>query len=479
MKQNFTFFFLAFVCLGNAQIKEHSHSIENIIHHQKENITITDSKFVGVEFEMSECITEAQRFQTEVEIMQNRTQILQNNPHAFEELGAGTVSFIEPYRPRAGFDDYGYHTLQNQVDHNLTPNNNLLDYNCGARTYDWANGNHQGTDYILWPYPWKRMSEDTMEVVAAANGVIVNKRDGYNDTNCVNNGNPNWNGFVLEHADGSQTYYWHFKKNTLNAKNIGDSVSAGEYLGIAGSSGSSTIPHLHFEVRDADNNVIDPYQGDCNSMNAESWWQTQENYAVPRINRLSTHYVSTQDTACPVIENTYERLNFLPGDFIYLKLYFRDINNGDLVNIKIEKPNGETQINWDWTSNWGAFYATAYGFWEIQSGENWMDGVYTVTVNFGGNTYETIFGINTNLGLEETSLTKLTLFPNPVKDVLTIQNDREIESVTVIGLDGTVLIKENTHSHELKLNVQQLPKGNYIVRIKSGSQVENRKFIKK
>src|SRR5699024_7197701 len=163
--------------------------------------------------------------------------------------------------------------LNYQVDHNLTPNNNLLDYNCGTRTYDWVNGNHAGTDYILWPYPWKRMQENVMEIVAAAPGIIVEKRNSFADLNCTNNGNPNWNGIVVEHADGTFAIYMHFTKNSATTKEVGDTVTAGEFLGLAGSSGSSTIPHLHFEIRDAESNVIDPYQGNCNAMNAESWWQ--------------------------------------------------------------------------------------------------------------------------------------------------------------------------------------------------------------
>jgi hypothetical protein len=323
------------------------------------------------------------------------------------------------------------------------------------------------------------MSENTMEVVAAADGVILNKRDGYNDTNCVNGGNPNWNGFVLEHADGTQTYYWHFKKNTLNSKGIGEMVSAGEYLGVAGSSGSSNIPHLHFEVHDADENLIDPYAGPCNSMNEESWWQVQENYAVPRINRLSTHSEPTQDTACPVIENTYEKLNFIPGESIYLKLFFRDINDGDLVSFEIFKPNGELFMNWGWNSNWGVFYPTAWGYWTLISNENWPDGVYTAKVNFGGMVYETIFGINTNLGVDEMTTNNLQVYPNPATNILYIKQDNIIDEVTLLGLDGRVIRKEISHTNELKLNVNQLPKGTFIVRVKSGSQVETRHFIKK
>ena len=469
---------LCIACIGlSAQIHEHVYDISNKENIASPGVKINSSKFVAVEFEKAECLSDQARFLLDMEIAQNKAQILQENPDAFSELGGG-VLFVDPYRPKAGFQEYGYHTLQNQVDQNLTPNNNLLDYNCGTRTYDWATGNHQGTDYILWPYPWRRMSEDVMEVLAAADGIIVNKRDGYNDLNCLNNGNPNWNGFVLEHADGSQTIYMHFKKNTLNEKEIGDAVVAGEYLGVAGSSGSSTIPHLHFEVRDSDNNVIDPYAGDCNSMNDESWWQVQEPYAVPRINTISTHSEGTQDNECPVIENTYEKINFVPGDMVFLKIYFRDINDGDITHIQIKKPNNDILYDWDWVNDWGVFYPTAYAFWSFQSDNSWIDGIYTVTATFGGNTYETVFGINTNMGLDENDASSLTLYPNPAQHTLNVGYDKPIESATILGIDGRVYSKQSFDSKQIQINVNQLSAGTYLLRIQSGNKIEHKKFIK-
>lgn len=461
----------------NAQVHKHEHEINNREIISSSEVKINSSQFVAVEFEKGECLSEQAKFELDLEIAENKAWILQQNPQAFSNLGSH-VLFIEPFRAKEGFPEYGYHTLNNQVDQNLTPNNQLLDYNCGDRTYDWATGNHQGTDYILWPYPWKRMSENTMEVVAAADGIIINKKDGFNDLSCSNNGNPNWNGFVLEHADGSQTIYMHFKKNTLNAKGIGDTVLAGEFLGVAGSSGSSNWPHLHFEVRDSEDNVIDPYVGPCNSMNDTSWWQVQEAYAVPRINQISTHSVSTQDTACPVIENTYEKTNFTEGDFLYLKLYFRDINNGDLTHIEIKNPNGEIISSWDWVNDWGDFFATAYAFWEFQVQNTWEDGIYTITATFGANTYETLFGVNTELGTVDSELSKMEIYPNPVKNVLNIGFDKNIESVDIIGFDGRVYSKENFNSTKVQINLSALPKGVYIARIKSGKTIEFKKFMK-
>lgn len=474
----FTLCLFTFSSFLFGQRTEVKYPIDNKILKTSTAQPIISSEFTGVTFEKTECLTDIQRLELDQENNHNKEILLEQNPHLFSSLPAEPVLFIEPFRPKAGFSEYGYHTLQNQVDHNLTPNNNLLDYNCGSRTYDWSTGNHQGTDYILWPYPWLRMSENVMEIIAAADGVIINKRDGYADTNCDNNGNPNWNGFIIEHADGSRTHYLHFKKNTLNAKEIGDVVSAGEFLGIAGSSGSSTIPHLHFEVRKAGNVLVDPYAGECNSMNSESWWQIQEPYKVPSVNEISTHSVSTLDTDCPNIEDPYFKTNFSQGDMLYLRLFLRDISDGDSIRIKITKPDQSVLYDWTWVCDWGVFYATAYATWNLSVGSDWMDGIYKFEAEFDGKSYETLFGINTELSLEENNKAELEIFPNPVKDFLSIKYDKAIQKVDVLGLDGRIYKKINWKTTDSKINLSDLPKGAYMLRIWTKEEIINRKIIK-
>src|SRR3989339_824130 len=51
---------------------------------------------------------------------------------------------------------------------------------------------------------------------------------------------------VVRHTDGSETYYAHLRG--FNVKK-GDKVDAGDQIGEVGSTGMSTGPHLHFEVR--------------------------------------------------------------------------------------------------------------------------------------------------------------------------------------------------------------------------------------
>lgn len=51
---------------------------------------------------------------------------------------------------------------------------------------------------------------------------------------------------VIRHNNGLETYYAHLSQRDVE---VGDWVVAGQQIGLGGSTGRSTGPHLHFEVR--------------------------------------------------------------------------------------------------------------------------------------------------------------------------------------------------------------------------------------
>lgn len=442
-----------------------------------QNTPIPSSSFHPISFPKTDCINDDQRSNILQEIENNKQSIIERNPEAFQHRTTVHPLFEFPIRPKTGFEDYGYYSLFNQVDHNLTPNGNLTDYNCGERTYDWGTGNHKGTDYVVWPYPWKKMEDDVMEIIAAAPGVIVQKKEGNFDRNCVNNGNPNWNGIILEHADGSRSWYWHFKSGSVTTKSVGDSVATGEYLGRAGSSGSSDIPHVHFEVHDSTGALIDPYAGPCNNMNSESWWASQPAYFNPEILTLSTHGSDSYDTECGIVENTYEQLDFIPGEIAYFRIFYRDLQTNARTSITVAKPDGSLLYDYDFDSPWPD-YTVAYAQWNFPIDNTSMDGVHTITVEFGGQTYTTIFGVNTDLGTEDLA-SEFSIYPNPTSGVLNIVGNSPIEKVVIYDFLGRNVLETKPLSKNIQMDLNNLKASVYFAEITSEGKRTVRKIVKK
>jgi murein DD-endopeptidase MepM/ murein hydrolase activator NlpD len=65
------------------------------------------------------------------------------------------------------------------------------------------------------------------------------------------------NVIILDHGRGYQTYYAHLSKIGKGIK-AGAQVARGEVIGLVGSTGHSTAPHLHFETR-KDARYLDPF----------------------------------------------------------------------------------------------------------------------------------------------------------------------------------------------------------------------------
>jgi murein DD-endopeptidase MepM/ murein hydrolase activator NlpD len=303
-----------------------------------------------------------------------------------------TTLFAWPLEQSNGLNDFGFHGISNFVDQNTAYPNLVLDYNCGKRTYDLSSGyNHRGTDIFLWPFAWYKMEHEQVKVVAAAAGVIVYKSDGNFDKNCSFN-SLDWNSVDIQHADGSIAWYGHMKNGSLTNKAVGESVEAGEYLGIVGSSGSSTAPHLHFEVYEAGGSLIDPYAGDCNSLNTESWWLEQRPYYDSGLNALRTHSDPPVFPVCPEIETLNESDQFCIGDVVYYTAYYRDQLPGQEVSYKVFRPNNT--IYQQWNQTFDTFYPASWWYWYFTLPAGAQTGVWKFQVTYEGEVYEKYFDVN-------------------------------------------------------------------------------------
>jgi murein DD-endopeptidase MepM/ murein hydrolase activator NlpD len=83
------------------------------------------------------------------------------------------------------------------------------------------------------------------QVLAAHDGTVV-KAGG----NGAGDGPAYGNAIVIKHGDGQYSQYAHLSR--IGVK-VGQIVKTGQRIGLSGSTGNSTGPHLHFEIRTTPN----------------------------------------------------------------------------------------------------------------------------------------------------------------------------------------------------------------------------------
>jgi hypothetical protein len=109
----------------------------------------------------------------------------------------------------------------------------------GTGTFTWPTGDHKlsGNDYWSGHLGIDLMAGPGLPIYAADSGVVVFAgwaTGGYGNT------------IMIDHGNGYQTLYAHLSVVSVKC---GQSVMKGATIGYAGSTGNSTGPHLHFEVR--------------------------------------------------------------------------------------------------------------------------------------------------------------------------------------------------------------------------------------
>ncbi|MFN0037113.1 MAG: peptidoglycan DD-metalloendopeptidase family protein [Saprospiraceae bacterium] len=402
------------------------------------------------------CLTAREEAELGARVEANRSRLRQEGRLAAPNSNSKVnVQFRWPLYPTNEFEDFSYWKITNFVDQDPDEGDDeVLDYNCGSRTYD----GHTGIDIALRPFKWNMMADEVIDVVAAADGVIVDKEDGNFDLNCDWEDPPPANYVVLEHEDGTRSYYYHLKKWSVTSKDIGDSVEGGEYLGKVGSSGRSTGPHLHFAVKDADDNTQEPFAGPCNEMNDDSYWLVQLPYHVPTILRLATFAEEPEEPDC-VVSDDEPKDNFALGEPITFGVYARDINTGDEVNTFVFRPNGT--LKWNLETNWNNGYRDYKSLYYDKSISNDGAGEWTILTSYANQIFEQKFNTYCKatyllVGVHEGVLwriasdhiTSAAVIPSALVNIVNYQADHYIRLIPGFRAEAGCLFKAALHPCE-------------------------------
>ena len=136
-----------------------------------------------------------------------------------------------------------------------------------------TNGTHQGTDYAV---------PEGTPVTAWKDGVVSSEilDSGYGTA------------VMLTHDDGFQSIYAHLSAKEVN---IGETIKKGQRIGKSGSTGNTTGPHLHFELRHGKNNPVDSTAYTSGSSLIGGQYITPE-YAGPSLEDLTRPKTSNLQT---------------------------------------------------------------------------------------------------------------------------------------------------------------------------------------
>jgi hypothetical protein len=128
--------------------------------------------------------------------------------------------------------------------------------------------------------------------------------------------------------------------------------------------------------------------------------------------------------------------------------------------------------------------------WFVQNNGGEMVAIPSTTVLEDGVTYyasQSINGCESSYYMVTVSLiagtdgfgfTRLVVYPNPTKDVLTVTNTAAITKVAVTNLLGQTVITQNVNAETVQVNLSGLAAGTYILQVYSGSASTNVKIVK-
>lgn len=198
----------------------------------------------------TELTAKAEELQAEIDRLQEELQAAQEQINALQKSIDDQQAIVDGYAQ----DEKNIQAQIEQLQEQLKKQNTVV----AAGSYAWpcpscyTVTSNYGYRYLeLYGYTRLHAGTDIgaqygAEVTAAAAGSVTIATYGSGYGNYV----------MLSHADGSVTLYGHMSSLAVSA---GQTVNQGDVIGYVGSTGNSTGPHLHFEVR-INGSPVDPMQ---------------------------------------------------------------------------------------------------------------------------------------------------------------------------------------------------------------------------
>ena len=285
----------------------------------------------------------------------------QDSPNSFLNLGI-------PIQCNLGEDCFIMHYVDRE------PTTEAIDFGCGRQTYD----GHKGTDFGISDLA---VMTKGVPVLASEKGTILRVRDGVPDAlvDTVEErkavaGQECGNGIVIDHGEGWETQYCHLRQGSIVVKPE-MKVDRGTVLGMVGSSGLASFPHVHLSLRHH-NTVIDPFGGVSNSSGCDikkkkSLWQ--ESLAYTPTGLIRAGFAPQPPTQSQLWSGAYKDTQLSPDiPAILFWVHAYGVLQGDVEKFLLTSPMGEVVVDGNNTldksaRSWVSYFGTkkiVSGLWK-------------------------------------------------------------------------------------------------------------------
>jgi len=107
------------------------------------------------------------------------------------------------------------------------------------------------------------------------------------------------------------------------------------------------------------------------------------------------------------------------------------------------------------------------------------NGDYAVIITQNGCTDTTSCEIVDNIGLENNELNNhVSLYPNPTSGKVTLTSSMNIDFVRLYNATGNLILEEKASGKEHSLNLSEMPKGVYLIRIQSAGEISTNRLVR-
>ena len=86
--------------------------------------------------------------------------------------------------------------------------------------------------------------------------------------------------------------------------------------------------------------------------------------------------------------------------------------------------------------------------------------------------------ITNTTGISDQEVTSLAIYPNPATDILNIVSGNDIQSLSIVNIHGSLVMKSNvSNSNTQTISVSDLPAGVYFLKVQTANETQTSRFV--